>query len=353
MAAAVIVDLPKTTTAEVTRRLVRMREDVGAMALSRVLTLLVSVDDAGAEEAITTANEASHVHPCRIVVLAQGNARGTSRLDAQIRVGGDAGASEVIVLRLYGELTKHARSVTTPLLLADSPIVLWWPGAPPKDPAADPLGELAGRRITDATQGSGNPRTTLARLGEAYTGGDTDLSWARVSRWRAVLAAALDVPPHEPVERAVVTGATDSPSADLLAGWLAHRLRCPVQLVRSRAGTGLVSVRFERRSGSIDLVRPHGAAEALLRQPGQLDRSIALPPRSDADCLADELRRLDPDEIYEDALVRGLPKVSRRPGTATDAVRAGRAPSPSSAGADLEARRGRARRAKTRPQETS
>ena len=40
-----IVDLPNTTTADVAKRLVRLRADTGSMALSRVLTLLVVVDE--------------------------------------------------------------------------------------------------------------------------------------------------------------------------------------------------------------------------------------------------------------------------------------------------------------------
>ena len=58
-----IVDLPDTTTTELSKRLVKIRSEVGAMALSRVLTLVVVVDDVEAEEAITIANEASRQHP--------------------------------------------------------------------------------------------------------------------------------------------------------------------------------------------------------------------------------------------------------------------------------------------------
>jgi Arc/MetJ-type ribon-helix-helix transcriptional regulator len=39
------------------------------------------------------------------------------------------------------------------------------------------------------------------------------------------------------------------------------------------------------------------------------------------------LRRLDPDEVYADALLRGLPKVTLSRGTQSEAVRAGLAPS--------------------------
>ena len=93
-----IVDLPSTSTAAIAKKLVRLRADTGSMALSRVLTLLVVVGEDDADSAIDTANAASRQHPCRIIVVVAGNKRGTGRLDAQIRLGGDAGASEVVVL---------------------------------------------------------------------------------------------------------------------------------------------------------------------------------------------------------------------------------------------------------------
>jgi glucose-6-phosphate dehydrogenase assembly protein OpcA len=323
----VIVDLPNTSTAAVSKRLVKLRSDTGAMALSRVLTLVVVVDDEEAEAAIDTANDASRQHPCRIIVVVTGNRRGAARLDGQIRVGGDAGASEVVVLRLYGPLAGHGRAVVTPLLLADSPIVVWWPVDAPKDPAADPVGAMGQRRITDAARAHGQPRTLLKRLAGAYAPGDTDLAWSRVTLWRGLLAAALDQAPFEPVTEATVVAAPDSPSGELLAGWLAVRLRCPVQMAHSRRGTGIISVRLARKSGTVDLVRPEDGDTSVLRQPGQPDRTVALPHRGDAECLADELRRLDPDEVYEDALIKGLAAVRISKRTASEAVRAGDAPS--------------------------
>lgn len=242
-----IIDLPSTTTQAVSKKLVQLRQDVGAMSLTRVLTLVVVADEADIDEAVEVANDASRQHPCRIVAVARGNKRGTARLDAQIRLGGDAGASEVIVLRLYGPLVDHARSVVIPLLLPDSPVVAWWPTEPPTDPAKDPIGMLAQRRITDvATQTRFGP--ALQRLADTYTDGDTDLAWPRITLWRGLLAATLDQAPFEPVTSAVVAGASDSPSADLLAGWLQSRLRCPVSIVRSKNRSGVISVRLERKS---------------------------------------------------------------------------------------------------------
>ncbi|HZI97010.1 MAG TPA: glucose-6-phosphate dehydrogenase assembly protein OpcA, partial [Actinomycetales bacterium] len=158
-----IVDLPSTTTAAVNRRLVEMRESGGAIALGRVLTLVISTDDDQAEDAIAAANDASREHPCRVLVVAPGSKRGSARLDAQIRVGGDAGASEVLVLRLYGELADHGDAVIVPLLLPDAPVVVWWPGQAPSVPSRDPLGSMATRRITDSAACT-RPGATLRRL---------------------------------------------------------------------------------------------------------------------------------------------------------------------------------------------
>ena len=108
-----------------------------------------------------------------------------------------------------------------------------------------------------------------------------------------------------------VSGASDSVSADLLAGWLALRLRCPVKRVKvDRAGTGLRAVALERRSGTISLVRPEGAT-ATLTVSNQPPRQLSLPRRILRDCIAEELRRLDADEVYADVLARGLKLITR------------------------------------------
>ena len=139
--------------------------------------------------------------------------------------------------------------------------------------------------------------------------GDTDLTWTRLTSWRALLATALDAPPHEPVTGATVAGEIVSPSTDLLAGWLAVRLDTRVKRSPADSGPGLVSVRLDRASGPIELIRPDGKIGSL-RQPGQPDRLVALARREVRDCLAEELRRLDPDEIYGAAL-QGVGRVSR------------------------------------------
>ena len=135
-----IVDLPDTTTSKISKKIMALREQGGVIALGRVLTLVVVTRSGLEEEAIEAANEASREHPCRIIVLADAGASAPTRLDAQIRVGGDAGASEVIVLRGYGELAEESESLVAALLLPDAPIVAWWPHGAPRNACQTSVG---------------------------------------------------------------------------------------------------------------------------------------------------------------------------------------------------------------------
>jgi len=304
----VIVDLPDTETAKVNAALIELRKSGGSVALGRVLTLIVAVDEIDAEPAIVAANDASREHPCRILVLALGNRRSQSRLDAQVRVGGDAGVGEVVVLRLHGRLADHGESVVVPLLLPDAPVVAWWPSDAPTRPSADPIGRLAHRRITDVGE-TKRPARALDDRRRDYTPGDTDMAWTRITNWRAMLAATLDQPPYDVVRSASVTATGDSASGELLAGWLAMMLDCPV--TRHRGGTaGVSEVRLERSSGTIALTRPDGL-NAVLVTPGKKPRTLSLPRRRLAECLAEELRRLDPDEVYAEALTVGTTRITQ------------------------------------------
>ena len=230
-----IVDLPSSTVSVVNKKLVELRESGGVLALGRVLTLVIITDDGGAiEKAIEAGNSASREHPCRVIVLARGQRRAAPRLDAQIRVGGDAGASEVVVLRGYGALAadEAGAGMVMPLLLPDAPVVAWWPSEAPAEPSTDAIGRLAARRITDALSAK-NPVKAFEQRRANHAEGDTDLVWTRLTHWRALLASALDFPPHDTITSASVTGETISPSTDLMAGWLAARLGVKVR--RSRA----------------------------------------------------------------------------------------------------------------------
>lgn len=290
-----ILDLPETTTSDINKRLVELRAAAGAITLGRVLTLVVVTSGDEAEDAIRTATDAGREHPSRILVVVSGDRDASARLDAQVRLGGDAGAGEVVVLRVAGELAAEGASVVVPLLLPDAPIVAWWPSTCPDVPSQDPIGRMAQRRITDAAAAH-DPVDALQQRARTYTAGDTDLAWTRTTRWRALLAAALDLPPGDQVTSAEVRGAADSASSELLAAWLRGALRCPVER-RHDGDAGLRSVTLERESGRIQLDRAEGSV-AVLSQPDEPDHTLSLPRRTIGECLSEELRRLDPDAVY-------------------------------------------------------
>jgi glucose-6-phosphate dehydrogenase assembly protein OpcA len=304
-AALVILDLPDTDTGAINKKIVALREEGGAITLGRVLTLVIAPDtEAVLEESIEAANAASREHPCRVIVVAPGDRLAAdARLDAQLRVGSDAGANEVVVLRLSGPLANHASSVVMPFLLPDTPVVTWWPDVAPDVPAQDPLGQLAIRRITDATNGA-DPLASIKSRVKGYTPGDTDLAWSRITYWRALIAAALDQAPYEPIESVVVSGLADEPALDILAGWFASRIDGPVQ-----RSVGDLKVELVRATETITLSRPQEGVTASLTRTGKPDALVPLARRETRECLAEDMRRLDADEIYYEAL-KGIDKVT-------------------------------------------
>ncbi len=294
-----IIPLPQTTTVEINRALVESRKEGGVITLSRVMTLVIDATGADAEKAISTANVASREHPCRIIVIAPGDAA-EDRLDAEIRVGGDAGASEVIVLRPNGEMSEHHDTLVTPLLLPDAPIVAWWPARVPQELTEASVSGMSQRRITDA-KGEGDPAGVLRRLAARYRPGDTDLAWSRLTRWRALLAAALAQVDDQRVTLARVHGDANSPSILLMGAWLQMALGCEFEATYDQEARGLIHVILETPSGEISISRPDGH-HATISQPGQPSHVIALPTRSLGECLAEELRRMDDDPVYGEVL---------------------------------------------------
>ncbi|WP_343572880.1 glucose-6-phosphate dehydrogenase assembly protein OpcA [Mycobacterium sp.] len=299
-----ILDLPETSTNEINKKLDALREEAGAVNLGRVLTLVIATDNQTLlEESIEAANAASREHPSRVIAVTSADAdTADARLDAQLRVGGDSGAGEVVVLRLSGPLAGHRASVVTPFLLPDIPVVAWWPCVAPAVPAQDPLGQLAIRRITDATNGV-DPLSAIKSRLPGYTPGDTDLAWSRITYWRALLTSAIDLPPHEPITSALVSGLSAEPALDVLAGWLASRIDGPV-----RRAVGELKVELVRKTETVTLSRPQDGLTATLSRTAKPEALVPLPRRDVRECLAEDLRRLDADTIYFEAL-RGIDQV--------------------------------------------
>jgi glucose-6-phosphate dehydrogenase assembly protein OpcA len=295
-----MIELLDTNASGIAAEFLRARTRAGSPAMGMVMTLVIVVDEDDAEGAMNAARSASHEHPARVLGVILGDRRGAGEINAQVGIG-SGWTGETALIRLKGEVVKHPESVVLPLLLPDSPVAVWWPNHPPADPAADPLGSLAQRRITDAAAAARGKTKAIHHQCSVYTKGNTDLAWTRITPWRALLAAALDQ--HRPkVTHASVTAERISPSADLLAAWLSDRLRVEVDRSNSR-GPGITEVVMDTKEGPIRISRLDGKL-ATFSSPGQPDRPIALKRRDLPELLAEELRRLDEDDVYAETARR-------------------------------------------------
>ncbi|MGW6535790.1 glucose-6-phosphate dehydrogenase assembly protein OpcA [Streptomyces sp. NPDC055011] len=297
------IDLTDTNSSAINKAILEGRRAVGTPAVGVVLTLVIVTDEENAYDSVRAANEASKEHPSRTLVVVRRRAlspreRNVTRLDAEVRLGTDAGSGETVLLRLHGELGARADSVVLPLLLPDAPVVVWWPVDAPAVPSKDPLGALAQRRITDMYAVE-DPLGALDARAASYAPGDTDLAWTRLTPWRSMLAAALDQAGKDVVS-AAVEAEEDNPSAELLARWFEVRLGVPVERIVSE-GPVVTAVRMGTPQGEIRIDRPEGPV-ARLAIPGQPSRVMALKVRTTAELIAEELRHLDPDDAYAAAL---------------------------------------------------
>lgn len=300
--------LENTDASKIASALLQARRAAGSPAMGMVLTMVIVVPDEEAEDALAAALEAAKEHPSRLLGVILGSARGASEIDAEIR-SGQGTAGELALIKLSGEVVRHPESVVLPLLLPDSPVVVWWPTQAPSSPAEDPLGRLGTRRITDTAQvPTGRANAMLAQCA-SYAPGNTDLAWTRITPWRAMLAAALDQVDAK-VTGISVTAERISPSADLLCAWLTDRLRATVDRKRS-GGPGITEVTLTTKAGDVRIVRGDGRL-ATLSVPGQPDRPVALRRREVPELLSEELRRLDPDEVYA-ATVKRMHKLGGIP----------------------------------------
>jgi glucose-6-phosphate dehydrogenase assembly protein OpcA len=288
-----------TTGTAVVKALAAERRTGGAVTSGIALTLVVVVSQEDVEEAEEAATIAASRHPMRMLVVVRRQIDApVPRLDAEVTIGGRLGPGESVVLRMYGRLALHAESVTLPLLAPDVPVVKWWHGEPPEKIAYDPLGVFAERRITDARRAT-DPNLALHQRADDFAPGDTDLAWTRLTPWRIALASAFDGGRHAATS-ATVHGGCNEPSARLLAGWLTARLGIEVG-VDGADDEPISGVEIGFANGKTTRATLEGAS-LVLRREGQQDSYMPFGERPLGELLAEELRRLDHDHVYAEAL---------------------------------------------------
>lgn len=308
-----IITLNETNSSKISAALLRARRSAGSPAMGMVLTLIIVCDENDYAEAMQASTEAGREHPSRILLVVTGHGSRQSSLDAEVRIG-EGMPGEVVIVRMQGPVASHSASVIRPLLLPDSPVVIWWPGKSPADLGSDDLAQLAVRRLTDAAQAA-RPGAALRARAQNYLPGDTDLAWTRLTPWRALLAASLDQYPSK-IKSVVVEAERGNPSADLLAAWLHAGLKVDVRRQNSD-GPGITAVQMSTAAGDIAITRPDGLL-ASYTVPGQPERLVALKRRGVSELITEELRRMDADQVFEHTV-----KVMLKDSPAADPVEVG------------------------------
>ena len=299
-----------TTGSAVVKELAAQRRTGGAVMSGVALTLVVVADESRVAEAEQAATAAAEVHPCRLLIVVRRQIEApVPRLDAEVQIGGRLGPGESVVMRMYGRLGLHAESVVLPLLAADAPVVTWWHAPPPELVSRDALGVIADRRISDCSM-SDDPVHSLTVRAKDYAPGDTDLSWTRSTPWRATLASTLDSVSGRRGEAVRVLGGEvvgdpQNATAQLVAGWLTSRCGCPIQVVpgqRVPGPSGIASVTLRLDQDEEVVLTDDRKGGAVIQQPNRPESVVALPDRSLGELIGEELRRLDQDEPFAEAL---------------------------------------------------
>jgi glucose-6-phosphate dehydrogenase assembly protein OpcA len=218
--------------------------------------------------------------------------------------------AEQIVIRCTEKTLGEVPRVILPLVVADLPVVLWcasrrvWPS-----PAFAALAEPAGRVIVDTSRAADSRQAILAAAAESRP--LSDLSWARLTRWRASLAQMFEDPDRRRrIPRLTgltidYAGTAQPPAtAFLLAGWLVSSLGWP------EPPNGRLSfVQREAGSSRLTAVELRSDSEIAL----QMTTDGSREPPSDFSLLSEELRIHAPDPIFQRSLQAAARIAETRP----------------------------------------
>jgi glucose-6-phosphate dehydrogenase assembly protein OpcA len=220
----------------------------GGVVRSSILNLLIYVPSAAeASKVDDIMLEITAAHPCRVILIIADRESGGSKIAAEVTSRctlptptSKQVCCEQITITASEDHLDEAPSATAPLLISDLPVYLWWRAVPQ---AADKqlfgrLVEISDRVVIDSSQFN-DPRGDLsnmaATLGAGRWAALSDLNWARLTAWRALIASFYDVPDYRPLldQLNKVVIRYSPPSADgsaiatralLMGGWLASRL---------------------------------------------------------------------------------------------------------------------------------
>ncbi|HLH73458.1 MAG TPA: glucose-6-phosphate dehydrogenase assembly protein OpcA, partial [Chloroflexota bacterium] len=246
-----------------------------------VLSLVVRIADRRrTNEILAAISHMSRQHPSRTIILLPGvESSGSSvRVWYDTRCYGSPEqdrfvCGEQVVLEAQGHANNYLPSLTDQLMLTDLPSFLWWVGNLPavEDPLFDRLTALSDRLIVDSSDFATLARS-LARL--SYLArrrhqpcAPSDLNWARLTHWRALVAQFFDASWALPYLNQISTvsiefnarnAASGRAQALLLISWLASQLGWRIDAPTTLRRGDRIEGGLRRRDGRRVLVSARG-----------------------------------------------------------------------------------------------
>jgi glucose-6-phosphate dehydrogenase assembly protein OpcA len=298
------------------------RQAAGREAGTRTAVMTIVIVSNGGEEAKAALESVRSIgahHPCRAVLL-QPDPDATPAIDASAclwRAEPRSGAGhpvffEELAIRVGGQAASHLASIVGPFVLADLPVVIWFPTSLP-DPA-DPLLRVASALVVDTRAASGQGdlgHAYRALLDLASSRPVVDLSWVRLQPWRELLAGLFE-PEHNRrfLEGARLAAVKGKPGPRfILGGWLMAQLDLrarELQLADARHVEISLSASFDGEEGIFEVKRDEGTRAVWARATfsGGLShtQALPLPDSSLTNALAGAVSYLRPDRTWERAL---------------------------------------------------
>lgn len=265
---------------------------------SQALTATVIV--IGTPDRLTPAAEAleerGEAETVRVILISQGPAKPPV-----------ASANAIVVAGLPPRFLNNAVAA---LRLSSLPAVVWWRGG--SVGALEDLASLADRLVLDLE----DPADVWSRAPALFERtAVTDLRWARMTRWRGMLARLFGLPQVLAAAGAftrLTIEAADVNAARLFAGWLAARLQwgpgvgIAISQAATPGGAPLRSVRLEGPDLRVSLsLRPTGTClEAAVEGTVASTRAVPLANGGLAALIGEELAVRTRDLAFEQALAR-------------------------------------------------
>ena len=218
----------------------------------------------------------SQLHPCRALVVVADFAGADQDIEIYIaslcqkdeRGYASNLCCEEVRLRAAGKFTPELPSATLPLLVPDLPVFLWWDdklGA--HDNLWTELSRSSDRLILDSLDFPLSELAMVAQLCQSNSSdslGVSDINWARLTSWRALLASFYDVRAYRPALDSLQSITVNyvapestralAPQSVLISGWLASRLGWVPDPETFAQDDQVLSIKLRKKDRSLDLL---------------------------------------------------------------------------------------------------